>query len=75
VRLGIEIDGAIHRTPDQIKRDRQKESDCARFDITLIRVTNSEVFGNRERLTTKLRDGWKQALGRKNKVIGTVQEE
>ena len=72
IRLGIEVDGGIHQTPDQIIRDRQKEKDCARFDITLLRVTNYEVFGNEDQLVEKLRARWRQALIRKNKVIGTA---
>jgi very-short-patch-repair endonuclease len=34
VRLGVEIDGSVHRTHAQKRRDRQKDKDCARFDIT-----------------------------------------
>jgi hypothetical protein len=39
------------------KIDR-KILDCERFDITLIRVRNSEVFGDRDYLLQKLRAGW-----------------
>jgi very-short-patch-repair endonuclease len=70
IRLAVEIDGSVHQKPEQMERDRQKEEDCARFDITLIRITNEEVFGDREPLTEKLRDGWRQALQRENKIIG-----
>lgn len=71
IRLGIEIDGSAHDGPKQRARDRAKERDCERFDVTLIRVRNSEVFGNRERLVQKLRGGWRAALDRKNRIIGT----
>ena len=69
-RLAIEIDGSVHYTEKQKMRDRQKEQDCARFDITLLRLTNAEVFGDREQLIEKLRHGWRMALRRKNKIIG-----
>lgn len=74
-RLAIEIDGGIHQQEGQIARDRQKEQDCVRFDITLLRVTNSEVFGDRDRLLTKLRLGWRTALRRENKIIGKANAD
>ncbi|WP_193370079.1 endonuclease domain-containing protein [Pelagibius marinus] len=70
IRLAVEIDGSIHRKPEQMVRDRQKDEDCARFDITLIRITNEEAFGDKEVLAAKLRDGWRQARRRENKIIG-----
>jgi very-short-patch-repair endonuclease len=70
IRLGIEIDGGVHLTSQQRKLDKQKELDCARFDITLLRLTNKEVFGDRQKLVEKLRLGWKMALQRENKIIG-----
>lgn len=42
----------------------------ATFDITMLRVTNTEVFGNRERLVAKLREGWREALHRENRIKG-----
>jgi len=69
-RLAIEIDGSIHNTEEQKLLDKLKEEDCERFDITLIRITNQEVFGNRDQLIQKLRLGWKKALERENKTIG-----
>ena len=70
IRLAIEVDGPTHATDDQIRRDRQKEADCAKFDITLIRITNREIWGNRGALIEKLRAGWRQALDRKNRIVG-----
>lgn len=70
VRLAIEVDGSIHRTKDQQLRDAQKAADCAEIDITLLRVTNGEVFGDREHLVEKLRSGWRAALRRQNRIIG-----
>ena len=70
IRLAVEVDGSVHRTKEQKIRDTEKEKDCRRFDITLVRVSNSEVFGNREKLLDKLRSGWRAALKRENFIIG-----
>ncbi len=75
IRLAIEVDGSFHLTGHQIHRDRLKDADCAQFDITVLRVTNSEVFGPRDLLTNKLRAGWREALHRDNRVIGLTPEE
>ena len=75
IRLAIEVDGSIHRTEHQKKRDKSKDEDCAKFDITVLRITNREVYGNREALIAKLRAGWRQALNRNNRIIGMSEEE
>ena len=64
IRLGIEVDGSIHALPNQQKKDREKEQTCEEWSITLLRITNREVFGNREHLLTKLREGWRTATHR-----------
>lgn len=75
IRLAIEVDGSIHSRADQRIKDRLKNADCERFDITMMRVTNKEVFGDRDELTGKLREGWKKALIRENYIIGQVIED
>jgi very-short-patch-repair endonuclease len=70
IRLAVEVDGSVHRGDEQRVLDLEKEQDCARFDITLLRITNADVFGDRELLVCKLRDGWRMALKRENKLIG-----
>ncbi|MDE0059297.1 MAG: DUF559 domain-containing protein [Defluviicoccus sp.] len=70
IRLAIEVDGSIHLTDDQIERDRLKEADCSRLDITMLRLTNREIYGDRGALIRKLRGGWRRALDRENGVIG-----
>ncbi len=71
IRLAIEVDGSIHNTPAQILKDQQKDLDCKeKYDITMLRIKNAEVFGNRSILIDKLRNGWRAALQRKNKIIG-----
>jgi very-short-patch-repair endonuclease len=71
VRLAIEVDGGYHASEAQQARDAEKEADCARFDITLVRLTNTQVFGQRETLVAMLRAGWKVAMHRENRIIGT----
>ena len=71
VRLAVEIDGSTHHAASQRARDLAKEIDCKRFDITLLRLTNREVrFGNRDRLTERLREGWRLAKRRENMIVG-----
>lgn len=70
IRLAVEVDGSIHDLEYQKRRDRLKDADCARFDITVIRISNSEVFGDRGRLIEKLREGWRLAKRRPNHLIG-----
>ncbi len=60
-RLGIEVDSAIHQTAQQQVRDEEKEAACHAWDITLIRVSNAQVFGPRDNLIQILRSGWKKA--------------
>lgn len=75
IRLAIEVDGSIHLTEEQREQDRLKEADCARFDITMLRIGNREVYRDRESLIEKLRSGWREALGRENRIIGRDIDE
>jgi len=70
IRLAIEVDGSSRSNPNQRSRDIEKEADCTRFDITLLRLTNREVFGDRESLIRRLRNGWREAMLRENQIIG-----
>jgi very-short-patch-repair endonuclease len=54
IRLAIELDGGHHKDGVQAKRDRIKEEDCRRFDITLARFTNAEVFGSERVLVERM---------------------
>jgi very-short-patch-repair endonuclease/ribosomal protein L37E len=67
-RLGIEIDGGYHSTKEQRQRDSEKEKACEAFDITLLRITNRELFGDREALIDKLREGYRKANERKKRM-------
>lgn len=75
IRLAIEVDGSIHQTAQQKKRDRQKDEDCARLDITMLRINNREIYGDECKLINKLRLGWGRALKRDNQIIGKVVDE
>lgn len=75
IRLAVEIDGSYHQTDRQMVRDHLKDEDCARFDITVLRLTNEAVFGCKEDLTNRLRAAWRQALSRKNHLIGLTEDE
>lgn len=70
LRLAIEIDGSIHDEYLQRIRDEAKDKYCARIDITVLRLSNDEVWGDHERLVERLRDGWRAALRRENRIIG-----
>lgn len=73
LRLGIEVDGAYHQRFRQMVKDAEKEFALEQFGVTLVRLSNDEVFGDREVLLEKLRDGWRQArkkrLESENKLV------
>ena len=56
-RFGIEVDGSYHETEKQKARDAEKARACEKFQITLLRLKNGEIFGDRESLLSKIRDG------------------
>ena len=62
IRLGIEVDGGYHRSTVQKGWDLFKEGGLESAGVTLLRLTNEEVFGDRERLLAKLRQAWRTAL-------------
>jgi len=71
IRLAIEVDGSVHNTQVQRAKDLKKDSDCKRFDITVLRLRNAEIFGDRAWLIEKLRASWREAKDRENRIIGT----
>jgi very-short-patch-repair endonuclease len=54
VRIGIEIDGHYHDKPEQIKKDKQKESMCKNNDISLLRFSNGEIHRHPEIVLDKI---------------------
>lgn len=64
VGVGIEVDGGYHSSEVQQKRDADKTYDCQAAGITLLRVSNSEVFGDRKALVEKIRTAYEEGLRR-----------
>jgi very-short-patch-repair endonuclease len=59
---GIEIDGGYHNDAKQRCVDTLKARASEEAGVTLIRITNDEVFGNRKVLLKKVREGLLRAL-------------
>jgi very-short-patch-repair endonuclease len=62
--LGIEIDGRYHNDPKQRCVDTLKARACEEAGVTLVRITNDEVFGDPGILLKKVREGMLRALMR-----------
>jgi very-short-patch-repair endonuclease len=62
VRLAIEVDGGYHRSTFQLGWDLFKAAELESAGLTLLRLTNQEVLGDRARLHGKLRHAWRTAL-------------
>ena len=52
-----------------------KDLDAKRFDITILRLTNLEVFGDSRKVVEKLRSSWREALNRKNKLVDNISKQ
>jgi hypothetical protein len=72
VRLAIEVDGGYHRSTFQLGWDLFKAAELEAAGLTLLRLTNQEVLGDRERLLVKLRHAWRVAVGNGRKARGTT---
>lgn len=73
-RFGIEVDGSYHHSENQKQKDLEKEKACDKFDITLLRLTNQEIFCNRETLISRLREGFRKANERMKNVKKIANE-
>lgn len=62
VGVGIEVDGGYHSSEVQQKRDADKTYDCQAAGITLLRISNSEVFGDRKALVDKLHTSYEEGM-------------
>jgi very-short-patch-repair endonuclease len=62
VRLAIEVDGGYHRSTFQLGWDLFKAAELESAGVTLLRLANQEVLGDRARLIGKLRTAWRKAL-------------
>ena len=45
-QLVIEIDGGQHCTPEQVKKDTERDGHLASFGLTVLRFTDTEVLKN-----------------------------
>jgi very-short-patch-repair endonuclease len=61
VRLAVEVDGGYHRSMAQRGWDLFKASELESAGLTVLRLTNQEVLGDRARLLEKLRHAWRTA--------------
>lgn len=61
LRLAIEVDGGYHRAQSRWRLDWLKTTQLEAQGITLLRLANAEVFGDRERLLARLRSAWRRA--------------
>jgi very-short-patch-repair endonuclease len=62
VRLAIEVDGGYHRAQRRWRLDLAKNRDLEARGITVLRLANAEVFGDRDKLVARLRVAWRAAM-------------
>jgi very-short-patch-repair endonuclease len=56
LKLGIEVDGEVHNSPDQKTYDEIRSEDLAQYGIRIIRFWNSEVMNDIECVCQKIFD-------------------
>ncbi len=61
IRLAIEVDGGYHRAQSRWRKDLRKTADLTAQGITVLRLTNAQVFGDRTVLVELLRGAWRSA--------------
>lgn len=74
VRLAIEVDGGYHRALSRRRADLTKRRDLEARGIVVLRLANAEVFGDRERLLTRLRAAWRAAFDNMRRQPRTLRE-
>jgi very-short-patch-repair endonuclease len=52
-RFAVEIDGSFHNSARQKQKDQEKAAACQKLEITLLRFSNQEIFGDRKNLLEK----------------------
>jgi len=65
IRLAIEVDGGYHRAQAQWREDQWKTRALEAQGITVLRLTNVQVLGDRAALVQMLRMAWREALRNK----------
>jgi very-short-patch-repair endonuclease len=74
VRLAIEVDGGYHRAQWRWRLDLAKNRDLAARGITVLRLANAEVFGDRDKLVARLRAAWRAAMDNVRRNALTLRE-
>ena len=74
VRLAVEVDGGYHRAQSRWRLDLHKTRDLEERGITVLRLVNAEVFGDRDRLVARLRAAWRSALQNVRRGPTTLRE-
>ena len=74
IKLAIEVDGGYHRAQSRWRLDLHKTRDLQERGITVLRLVNTEVFGDRERLVARLRAAWRAAAQNVRRGPTTLRE-
>ena len=56
------------------RKDQRKTSELEAQGITVLRITNAQVFGDRERLVVALREAWRCAQRRALPISTSARE-
>jgi very-short-patch-repair endonuclease len=72
VRLGVEVDGGYHRSTFQLGWDLFRTAALESAGLTVVRLTNQEVLGDRARLVAKLRRAWRTARENVKRTSGAT---
>ena len=74
IGLAIEVDGGYHRAQHRWRLDLARTRDLEARGITVLRLANPEVFGDREHLLRRLRAAWRAALAKTRRGPATLRE-
>lgn len=64
IKVGIEIDGRSHFTPNGLKHDQERDEFITGEEIELIRVTNTDIRENIDGVVEYLVDEFRQRANR-----------
>ena len=70
VKLAIEVDGGYHRAQAQWRADQWKTRALQARGITVLRLTNAQVLGDKPALVQRLRMAWREALRKGGSASG-----
>ena len=54
LKIGIEVDGEVHKSTDQKTYDDQRSKDISRYGVRIIRFWNSEVMNDLESVLQRI---------------------